>query len=57
MQTDAIKTTGDRRLLNGAELAKLENDILPVARRWAKTQSNLADHGRKTLEYWGETVE
>jgi hypothetical protein len=56
MQTDAIKTNGDRMLLNGTERAKLENDILPTARRWAMTRGNLAEHGIKTLEYWGETV-
>jgi hypothetical protein len=39
--------------LSRSELALLEDTILPTARRWL-TIPGLAEHGRKTLEYWGE---
>ena len=50
----AAKTgTGDKMALSRSELALLEDTILPTARR-CLTIPGLAEHGRKTLEFWGE---
>lgn len=46
---------GDKAGLSRDELALLENKILPKARRWLGT--GLHEHGVKTLEFWGETLE
>lgn len=48
------KCQGDRSTLSFDELEKLE-EVLATARRWL-SNPNLKDHGRKTLEYWGEHV-
>ena len=46
---------GNKSDLTFDELDLLENKILPRARSWL-TIPSLADHGKHTLEYWGETV-
>ena len=48
-----LPTRGDKNMLTAAELALLETKILPTARRWLSIPG-LAEHGRKTLEFWGE---
>lgn len=45
---------GDRSGLSRDELDLLENQILPTAEKWLAELPGLADHGRKTLAYWGE---
>ena len=44
---------GAKAELTRDDLHILETKILPTARRWLGIP-DLADHGRKTLEYWGE---
>ena len=39
--------------LSHDEIHILENKILPTARRWLSIPG-LADHGKQTLEFWGE---
>ena len=46
---------GDRTALPHDERKLLEEKILPTARRWLNIPG-LKDHGRQTLEYWGERV-
>ena len=48
------KDRGDRSKLSFEKLELLENEILPTARRWVKEIPSLAEHGHKTLAYWGE---
>ena len=45
---------GDRTSLNIDQLQLLEDKVLPTARKWVRGGGALADHGRRTLEYWGE---
>ena len=45
---------GDRSKLSFDQRALLDDQIIPTARRWLKIPG-LAEHGRKTLEYWGES--
>jgi hypothetical protein len=52
-QRAAKSRGGDKMELNRAELALLEDIILPGARRWL-TIPGLAEHGRKTLAFWGD---
>ena len=51
----AKSNQGSRSHLSASELDILENQILPAARRWL-SNSGLAEHGKQTLEYWGEDV-
>ena len=44
---------GDKSKLSRDEVDLLHGKILPTARRWLSIP-DLADQGRKTLEYWGE---
>lgn len=44
---------GDKSKLSYDELRILEDKILPTARKWLAIP-DLADHGKQTLEYWGE---
>lgn len=46
-------TRGDRSKLTADEVALLDGQIIPTARRWLMTP-HLAKHGRQTLEFWGE---
>lgn len=46
---------GDRTSLTLDEHILLEQKVLPTARRWVRDIPGLADHGRQTLAYWGET--
>ena len=50
-----IHGRGDRGKLNFDERALLEQKIIPAARRWISIPG-LKDHGKATLEFWGETV-
>lgn len=55
-QTRAAGSTadrGDRSKLSVDELERLNNHVLPGARRMLENPS-LAKHGRKILAYWGE---
>lgn len=45
---------GDKSKLTFDELDLLENQVLPTARRWLHSPE-LADQGRQTLTYWGES--
>jgi len=45
---------GDRNRLTFDQLQLLEDKISPTARRWVRDIPGLADHGRRTLAYWGE---
>lgn len=45
---------GDKSALTHDELRLLEDKVLPTARKWLMVPS-LADHGRSTLAYWGES--
>lgn len=45
---------GDRTKLSYDERLILENTIIPAARKWAKSNGGLAEHGRRTLAFWGE---
>ena len=47
---------GDRNRLTGAELHKLDMEVIPTALRWVRDFPMLADHGRQTLSYWGVTA-
>lgn len=47
---------GDRSALSRDQLAKLESDLIPIWREWVASGSSLADHARKSLEFWGEPV-
>lgn len=44
---------GSRSHLSASELDILENQVLPTSRRWLSIPE-LAEHGKQTLEYWGE---
>ena len=44
---------GDRTSLSYDDRVTLETRVLPTAREWLKIPG-LQDHGRQTLEYWGE---
>ena len=44
---------GSRKSLSADERYTLETKIIPNARRWLGIKG-LADHGRQTLEFWGE---
>lgn len=46
---------GDRAKLTSMELVTLEDKVLPTARRWL-AMGGLHQHGRQTLEFWGEKV-
>lgn len=48
--------TGDKNTLTGPEITALEQRVLPAARRWLRTQPDLAHHAVKTLMYWGEPL-
>lgn len=51
---DAIGSQGgDRSKLSHDELRLLETQVLPTARAWLDIPG-LRQHGRQTLEYWGE---
>lgn len=52
MNTTEIRR-GDKALLNMDERYMLETKVIPTARRWLGIKG-LADHGRQTLEFWGE---
>lgn len=45
---------GDRARLSPDQRRILEEEVLPTARRWLQVPG-LAEHGRQTLSYWGET--
>lgn len=45
---------GDRSKLSADEIVLLDAKVLPAARRWLN-MPGLADHGRQTLNYWGES--
>jgi len=47
---------GQRNSLSREELFTLEDVVLPTARRWAAGHTALAQHGMKTLDYWGEPI-
>lgn len=47
---------GERSTLSPDELRLLEERVLPTARRWLGIYG-LAEHGAKTLAYWGEDFE
>lgn len=47
---------GQRNSLSRDELFTLEDVVLPTARRWVRDIPGLADHGKKTLDYWGEPI-
>lgn len=53
---DGIKQDGDRSKMSHDELGLLTEKVLPTAKRWL-TIPGLAEHGRKTLEYWGEHID
>ena len=44
---------GDRSSLSADQLRLLEGKVIPAARRWLD-MPGLAEHGKKTLEFWGE---
>ena len=46
---------GNRAELTHDELALLDEKVLPKAKEWLMVPG-LAQHGRKTLEFWGESV-
>lgn len=52
-KTEFQPNMGDKSTLTRDELELLETKILPTARRWL-TIPSLAEHGRQTLDYWGE---
>jgi hypothetical protein len=56
LSPEADPTRGDKRTLSHDQLALLENKILPTARRWLGIPG-LAEHGAKTLAFWGETFD
>lgn len=45
---------GDRSKLSFDEQNLLDTKVLPTARRWLSIP-NLRDHGKRTLEFWGES--
>ena len=47
-------TQGDPARLSFTERELLETQILPTARKWLKIPA-LADHGKSTLAYWGQS--
>jgi len=47
---------GDRYTLSGKELALLETQIIPTAKRWLRMFPNLRSHAISTLEYWHEPL-
>lgn len=47
------ESRGEKASLSRDALFLLEDKVLPCARRWLQIPG-LAEHGRKTLEYWGE---
>ena len=52
-QSEQLNNRGDKSKLTPDELDKLENEILPTARKWLSIPS-LRDQGQQTLAYWGE---
>ncbi len=50
---DGKKQENPKDGLSYDEMAILETRVLPTAKRWL-TIPGLADHGEKTVEYWGE---
>jgi len=46
---------GNRNTLTRDQLFLLDDQVLPTARKWVREYPGLADHGRQTLAYWGET--
>lgn len=49
--------SGDRDALSFDELSKLQDKVLPAAKRWVEEYpagSPLHQHGQSTLDYWGE---
>lgn len=46
---------GNRDQLSTDERWTLEQKVLPTARKWLSIPG-LAEHGKQTLEYWGEKV-
>ena len=51
-QKPVVGDRGDRGTLSHDERVLLEEKVIPTARHWLG--SGLDEHGRKTLEYWGE---
>lgn len=49
--------SGNKARLSVDEQFILEQRVLPEARRWVRDIPALAQHGRATLEYWGESME
>lgn len=47
---------GDRAKLSYDNLKALDDEILPRARKWLSIPG-LAEHGRATLDYWGEEID
>jgi len=54
MRDHVIPAVGDRNKLNSFELQKLDDEILPTARRWVRDFPALAHHAQQTLAYWGD---
>lgn len=50
-----LTEVGDKAKLTFDERELLETKVLPTVRRWLKIPG-LAEHGAKTLHYWGESV-
>lgn len=51
---EAPQGEGDRAKLTPDERALLDEKVLPTARKWLR-MPGLADQGRRTLSYWGES--
>jgi hypothetical protein len=47
---------GDRSKLTIAELAVLDGQIIPAARKWLREFPGLADHAVATLSHWSEPL-
>lgn len=47
---------GDRRSLTSAELAILDEKVIPTARRWLREYPHLAEHAISTLVHWNEPL-
>ncbi|MCP4206696.1 MAG: hypothetical protein GY767_06580 [Shimia sp.] len=53
-QTESVVADNPRERLTHDEKRFLSDRVLPTAKRWL-TIPGLADHGKKTLEFWEET--
>lgn len=54
-ETGGAGHRGDKTKLSHDNLYLLESEILPTAREWAAgSRHSLREHGKRTLEYWGE---